>query len=544
MKRYIKCVIFSTAMGLMLASCGDDFLERIPQGQYTEDGFYQSDDALAAATAPLYNRAWFDYNKRPAVSIGSLLANDAYNPWMNKEFTTFKVTPLNTNLSDTWKAFYSVVTMANSVISAVETKCGKNVSEKARHCAIAEARLMRGVAYFYMVRIWGPVILFEDNDIIVKNPVQPLHEVPDVFRFIIEDLSYAAEYLPLSAQKGRATQWAAKGLLAKVYLCRSGWDKNGGARDETDLEKARELALDVCQNSGIQLLPNYEDLFKYSGNNNPESLLAMQWIENGAWGVCNTLLADIAFGPEVTGGVNVWGGGMSASTDMLKQYEPADSIRRNATFFTEGTHYNSICVKDGGYTYTGTNAPIKKGVIGGSDDNDGIIINSMNCPVNTYIIRLADVYLTLAEACLGNKAKLSDGVGLEYFNKVRTRAKVKPKSSITLDDIIRERRIEFCMEYCNWYDFVSWYVWQPQKMLAYFNGQNRGWRASNVKKWKDGSIHFYKENDITTEEYEYGDKEPDTDINVDAKDIFLPYPESDVIQNPLLKEAPVKYYKD
>ena len=332
--------------------------------------------------------------------------------------------------------------------------------------------------------------------------------------------------------------------MAKVYLCRSGWDKNGGARDETDLEKARELALDVCQNSGIQLLPNYEDLFKYSGNNNPESLLAMQWIENGAWGVCNTLLADIAFGPEVTGGVNVWGGGMSASTDMLKQYEPADSIRRNATFFTEGTHYNSICVKDGGYTYTGTSAPIKKGVIGGSDDNDGIIINSMNCPVNTYIIRLADVYLTLAEACLGNNAKLSDGVGLEYFNKVRTRAKVKPKSSITLDDIIRERRIEFCMEYCNWYDFVSWYVWQPQKMLAYFNGQNRGWRASNVKKWKDGSIHFYKENDITTEEYEYGDKEPSIDINVDAEDIFLPYPESDVIQNPLLKEAPVKYYKD
>lgn len=532
---------FCVPLLLTLSSCGDSFLDRVPEGQYVEDTFYGTDEALSAATAPLYNRAWFNYNKRPAVAIGSLLANDAYNPWMNPEFTTFQVTALNANLSDTWSAFYSVVTMANSVIAAVNEKCGSDVTEEAKLKAISEARLMRGTAYFYMVRLWKNVILFEDNQEIVDNPVRPLHKSQDVFQFIINDLTFASENLPLTNETGRATSWSAKAILAKVYLCRSGWEKNGANRDEKDLEEAKKYALDVCQNSGIELLENYEDLFKYSGNNNRESLLAMQWIENGDWGVCNPLLADIAFGPEVTGGVNVWGGGLNASLDILKLYEPADSIRRNATFFSEGTYYDYINIKDGGYAYTGTSTPIKKGVIGGSEDNGGIVISSMNCPINTYIIRLADCYLTLAEACLGNQESLNDGVGLEYFNKVRKRAKISELKSITLDDIIKERRIEFCMEYCNWYDMVSWYSWKPDKMIEYFNNQHRGWTASYAKKWSDGSIHFYAENDINSTEYEWGDNEPEIEIIIEKDDIFLPYPESDVIQNPLLNEEPIDY---
>ena len=358
-----KALISAIGLGVLLSSCSDDFLERAPEGQYVADTFFQSDAALAAATAPLYNRAWFDYNKRPAVPIGSLLANDAYNPWMNPEFTTFQVTALNEHLSDSWSAFYSVVTMANSVITSVMNNCGEEVSEKARLTAIGEARLMRGMAYFYMVRLWGPVILFEDNQKIVDNPVQPLNTVEDVFRFIIEDFTYASDNLPETAEKGRATQWAAKGLLAKVYLCRSGWGKNGGARDENDLELSRAYALDVCNNSGLKLLDNYADLFKLAYNNNEESLLAMQWVDNGGWGVINTLLSDLAFSSEVTGGVNAWGGGLNGSPEMLKLYEGADSLRRNATFFTEYSYYPEINIKEGGYTYENAAAQIKKGVI-------------------------------------------------------------------------------------------------------------------------------------------------------------------------------------
>ena len=547
MKSKTKILSSLVLMAGILTGCSDSFLDRTPEGSYTDANFYASDEALEAATAPLYNRAWFDYNQRAIVPIGSGRANDMYSPWGNPEFTTFQVTALNELLSAAWKSFYSVITMSNSVISDVKEKTTGDVSEEAKKKAIAEARLMRGCAYFYMLRAWGPVILIEDNQKVVDNPVLPLNREEDVFQFIINDFTYAAENLPEKGdQPGRATCWAAKGMLAKTYLARSGW-KKGGQRDNADLELAKQYAADVCENSGLELLPNYEDLFKYKKNNNQESLLAMQWVPLGEWGVCNTLFADLAFSTEVTGGVNVWSS-YAASVEMLEIYneEPGDTLRRNATFFTQGTYYPYICISDGGYTYTYTGAPIKKGVVGGPDDDNDGYVQSMNSPLNTYILRLADVYLTYAEACLGNNERLTEGPGLEYFNKVRYRAFNGngdwEKTSIDFEDIIRERRVEFCMEYCNWYDMVSWYCWKPDYMLVYFNNQKRGERATVVKRDEGLAGRLLLGTEDYTGTFQEGVyEEPQIEINIADDDIFFPYPESDVIQNPLLKEEPVPY---
>lgn len=103
----------------------------------------------------------------------------------------------------------------------------------------------------------------------------------------------------------------------------------------------KKIAADVIENSGIALYDRYEDLFKYKHNNNPESLIAMQWVPLGDWGVCNTLLADLAGNSTMTGGINVWSS-YQASIDMLQQYEVGDTIRRNATFCTPGTYYPYI----------------------------------------------------------------------------------------------------------------------------------------------------------------------------------------------------------
>lgn len=539
-----KILFILMTLAGVFCGCKDSFLDRIPEGSYVDTNYYSSDEALEAATAPLYNKAWFEYNRRAIVPIGSGRANDMYSPWAYPEYVTFQVTALNENLSSAWSAFYSVITMANQVITDIATKSTAAVSEEAKTKAIAESRLMRACAYFYMLRLWGPVILIEDNQTVVDNPIRPLNREEDVFQFIINDLTYAANMLPeTSKQQGRATCWSAKGILAKVYLARSGW-KKGGQRDEADLKLAKDYAEDVCENSGLNLLPNYEDLFKYKFNNNEESLLAMQWVPLGEWGVCNTLLADLAFSSEVTGGVNVWSS-YNASIEQLQQYELGDTIRRNATFFTQGSYYPYIGIAEGGYTYTGTNSPIKKGVVGGPNDNNDGYVQSMNSPLNTYIIRLADVYLTYAEACLGNDGALNSGPGLEYFNKVRYRAFNGKgdweKTSITIDDIIRERRVEFGMEYTNWYDMVSWYCWQPQKMLKYFNSQQRGYRAPAITKDENGKLLFGIMLDGVFQEGEEYYEEPAMEIYITDKDIFFPYPESDVIQNPLLNEAPVPY---
>lgn len=513
------------AITISLGSCSDDFLERTPEDSYTEDNFYATDEALEAATSPLYTKAWFDYNGGPMMYIGSMRANDAFTPWGEPEWTVFQVSALHSNLVAAWRDFYGVITMANATINGITNKCSGTVTEAGKASAIAEARLMRAVAYFYMVRLWGPVILFEDNQEVIDHPVRALNTESDVFKFIINDLTYAAENLPESGTKGRVTKWSAEALLAKVYLARSGW--NGGQRNADDLAQARSYALDVCENSGLSLLANYEDLFKYKYNNNEESLIAMQWVPLGEWGVCNTLYSSLTIS-DISGGVACWGS-PEASYEQIQQYEDDDTLRLNATFMTQGTYYSYLNISDGGYTYDSETAKVKKGAVGGPDDDNDGYVAAMNSPLNTYILRLADTYLTLAEACLGNSAELYTGEGLVYFNMVRQRAGLQPKTSITFEDIMRERRCEFGMEYCNWYDMVSWFKWKPDYMLSFFNNQNRGIRAI-VKRDESGKRVLTKDKE-----------EPDYVININKDNIFLPYPESDVVQNPLLKEDPQPY---
>ncbi len=540
------------AVGMLCAtSCGSDFLDKAPEGSYVGDNFYATDDAVAASTAPLYNRAWFDYNSRSIVLLGSVRANEVYSPYNNPQFNMFTVDALNENLANAWQGLFSVVTMANATLANVERNCLPEVTESAKLRAIAESRLMRACAYYYAVHIWGPVILFEDNQAVVDNPVRPRNYEEDVFEFIIRDLEFAAENLPESpAAVGRATCWSAKAMLAKTYLSRSGWGK--ATRDEADLEKCKELCLDVIDNSGAMLMEDYHNLFKYRHNNNIESLRQLQWYvsSDGPWYVKNTLNSDLCGDSKMMGGVASWSA-YNASADMLMQYRYKDSrgdydwevIRRDATFTTPGVHYDYICIADGGYTYEGEGSLVKKGVPGGPDDDNDGYVSDMNSPLNTYIVRLADIYLTYTEACLGNKESVS-GNDIRYFNDVRRRAGIKEATTVTLDDLIRERRVEFSMEYQNWYYMIDLYKWKPEKMLSYFNNQYRGYSFDKIKMGSKQEIMFDSAGDDykTYVDTEFGPLvEPSVKATVTASNIFLPYPEVDVIQNPLLKAEPEHY---
>ena len=115
------------------------------------------------------------------------------------------------------------------------------------------------------------------------------------------------------------------------------------------------------------------------------------------------------------------------------------------------------------------------------NDVEPAALAQMASPLNTYIQRLADVYLMKAEAILGNNESTSDPEALAAFDAVHNRARVEAvhPTSITLMDLIRERRIEFCMEYFNWWDMVTWYRWKPQTMLNFFNRQQH--RAFEIR---------------------------------------------------------------
>lgn len=586
----INIYIIGVLMGgaTLLTSCGKDFLDKKPTGQYTAETFYSSDAAVRKGTEPLYNKAWFDFNRRAIVGMGSYRANDAWNPYVSAEFARFQVTALTEDMGLAWSALYNVVTMSNATLYNIEQYCSDAVTESVKNAAIGECYLMRGWAYFYLLRGWGANILFENNQDMVDNPIRPLNPEADVLKFIIRDFRRAIEYLPETGADNHPSKYAAKAALAKVLLAQSGWDssaKGDHDRNTATLKEVISLCNEVINCGQYSLMPDYEDLFKAQNNDNSETILAMRWADpnSGEWGAMNALYSDLAF-PEVTD-VNVWGGSLHASVDMIDLYneDPADSIRRDATFFTPNEYYSYIKAADGGYTYAHNWIQCKKGVLGTKADVAPCNLAQMASPLNTYIQRLADVYLMKAEAILGNAESTSDVEALAAINAVRQRAHVDPYTKITFSDILRERRIEFCMEYFNWWDMATYYRWKPQTMLDFFNNQQyRAWemREGCVLKNEDGTISyrgvFPGTNNwyLTTEEgyclwndclrasiddntvvrkltySEYvelrskllADKGADYQpIVLSSANVFMPYPESDVIQNHYLKEAPQAY---
>lgn len=569
------------ASALMTTSCGSDFLDKTPGGNYTAPTYYASDAAVRKGVEPLYNKAWFNFNRRALIGMGSFRANDGWNPYVNPEFANFKVTALTEELGLAWSALYNVVTMSNATLANLEEYCTNDVTPSVKQAAEGECYLMRGWAYFYLLRGWGDNILFEDNNKLVQNPNQPLNTEADVLKFIVRDFRKAAELLPETGTDHHPSKYAAKAALAKALLAQSGWEEGSTTdhqRDEATLKEVVQLCNEVISCGQYSLMSNYEDLFKAQNNDNSETVLAMRWASpnSGEWGAMNATYSDLAF-PEVTD-VNVWGGNLTASCDMIDYYneDPADSIRRKATWFSPNSYYSYIKKADGGYTYKHNWMQCKKGVLGTKNDVEPAALAQMASPLNTYIQRLADVYLMKAEAILGNNESTSDADALAAFEAVHNRARVQAvhPASITLMDIIRERRIEFCMEYFNWWDMVTWYRWKPQTMLNFFNRQqhrafeireNSLYKNSNgtfsyrvippgTSTWyiTDDQGHVYWNDRLTVsrddntvlksgEDYTYNVNELVSKyvtgyqaVVLSESNIFMPYPESDVIQNKYL----------
>ena len=521
------------ATSLSMVGCDESFLNISPNDRITLDNFFQSESDLKAATAGLYNKVWFDFNDKFYYGLGDGRSNNIYAPYSDYiyPFTDLTETSLTGPLVSAWSSFYNVIGQSNNTINNIR-KNSKNVTEAQKNAAIAEARFMRGTAYWYLASLWGNAIIIEDNSTLVSNPIVNTNPRNDVFEFAIRDLEFAAKYLPETvSQSGRLTKWSAFGMLSRIYLSYSGIsdNPNSGVRNQIYLDLAKKAAEKVCKESGLELMSNYADLYKIENNNNSESLFSLQWVPNGDYGVTNTHQAYFACSSDITGDDAAWGYYTMASFDMMKEYETTDDIRRKATFMAYGDFYPELVKSAGGYTYEKATdrCNIKKGVVGSTKDTNGKSAR-MNSALNTYMLRLSEVYLIYAEAILGNNPTTSDADALLYFNKVRIRAGVPVKTSISYQDIRHERRVEFAMEGQYWYDLVRRSYYKQQEVLDYIELQDR---AHNGSYTYDKDTHTIENTSTSTRAVN----------KAAAERLLLPYPESEMVQNPLLKETPVSY---
>ena len=542
-KGYIACLAFLS----FLTGCDKDFLERPPKDRIVDANYYQTAEQVLSSTSPLYNVVWFAYNDQASHGIGDARAGLLYSPSYQSENIRMNTTGVTGENGNSWRAFYNVVGQANTAIVNINKFAPESVPADVKNHAIGEARFMRGVAYSYLVQNWGAVPIIANNETVLTDTTIARNTEESVWEFILRDIRYASKVLPETpVQTGRLTKWAAEGMLAKMFLTRAGVGA-GGSRRQSDLDSAAYYAKRVIDNSGKTLMPDYAELFRTANNNNQESLFALQWKYDGDWGTQNSVQAFLAFGSSITGFGDGWGGDIGGSLHALQLYEDLEQDeRRKATYMLPGDNYDYIHeivdekivplhvrTDNNGQEDYKSRANVKKYVVGLPSDNAGKV-TQQHTEINTYMLRLADIYLIYAEAILGNNASTSDATALEYFNAVRTRAGLEPKSSITWADIHNERMVEFAMEGQGWYEFTRLHYYNPQLAYQMLSSQDRGlfWIYPNDK------------DNATSWELVPQSTPLTRTVNVNESNFYLPLPATELSRAPNLKKEPVPYNFD
>lgn len=454
-QRIVKISTYLLMMAAILFGCSKKDLTIEPTIPIiTVDNYFQTEAQAIAGINAAYTPLSAIYNGA-AWHIGDIMSDDTDlggggggDGLETAELDNFTVTPFNPIINLLWAQSYYGVLRTNLVLEKVPAI--PVMSETVRSRILGEARFLRALYYWHLVRVFGDVPLYtnvitaQESSVIARSPKQ------QVFDQIITDLKVAETALPVrysGADLGRATRGAAKGLLANVYL----WlgDKTNAAL------KAKE----VIDAATYTLLPNYADNFNLDMENGPESVFEVQyrsgggqWSDFGAGHKLNTF-----FAPRAQDIVQSSGYGWNVPTkDLADQYDKTGS---SYSTITDKRRPGSMWVpgdKLGAYTQPAqlVGSPLGLNVrkyfvpiTNTLGDNGG-----WTCALNVPIMRYSEILLIYAEAA-------GPALGKAFADQVRARAGL-PALPTGLTDpqylaaIYKERRLEFAFEMHRWYDLL------------------------------------------------------------------------------------------
>ena len=426
---YILLGIFS------ITSCTD--LNEDPASLITTEQFYKTEsDALSAVTsvynATLNNGGLTMYNRLFHLAF-EIMTDDAIAGLRvtNADVRAISVlahSTTNDRVDELWRESYVAINRANIAITRIPQI---EMDATLRTRLVNEAKFLRALLYFNMVRLWGdvPLILQEtgslkkDEILVARTPKE------EVYKQIIEDLT-AAEALPASfsgADAGRATGGAAKSILAKVYLTRQEWDK------------AAAKSLEVINGPyGYDLFENFADVFNVATKNGKEHIFSVQCKSN-VNGQGNRLASSAT--PVGIPGV------AAAGTDepepkTFALFSPEDK-RRDVTFFTSlvsPTTGKEVTFPPRFFKYF----------------DPAQIGNPTESAKNIPVIRFAEILLIYAEAV--NEAGSPTTEAFAAINRVRKRAGLTALTGLSKDEfreaVYNERRLELMFEFQRWFDLI------------------------------------------------------------------------------------------
>jgi hypothetical protein len=344
-----------------------------------------------------YGRTFYLFSDLSADNLSHPLAATAA---VYAEVDNNNILPENGSVSGIWSTAYDGINVANNVIQKLPTIEGMTIEEQDR--ALGELYFIRALNHFNLLNYFGGVPIKLEPTVGAGNLDVPRNSVNEVYAQIIADLTFAADNLSTSSNKTRASKFAAKALLARVYLY------------QKDYPQAIAMATDVINSGNYSLLSNYQAVFT---DESSESIFEIYFSQ-----LERNRIAEYNFPTSLNGRREV-----EPSADLLSSYQTGDT-RFDASLAFAGTNAYAIKYDD---------------LSLGTD--------------NVIVLRLADMYLIRAEA-EANLPTANDQTVRDDINKIRNRANLGSTSESSIPKLIRiienERRFEFAFEGHRWFDLI------------------------------------------------------------------------------------------
>jgi starch-binding outer membrane protein, SusD/RagB family len=443
----IPCLLLGFGTG-----CKKGFLDETLYSNISSDNFWQNANDAKAGLSSAYTLA-LSYGPRDCRNFFMTTdvitddMDDAYNNTEDerRQIQNFNFSPNNSYFNNSWVSLYKTIAQANAVIQNVPNIATMSSTDK--NIIVGEAKFLRALEYYYLVQQWGSVPLDTIEVKTIGETQIPKSPVADIYSLIVRDLQFAdANCADAPPAVGRASKWAAKSLLGKVYLILAGpFDK----RNTPMLELAEAKLKEVISSNRFSLAPKIIDYFDINKKNSTEAIFEHYTIGDvsdkvGSFMHRNFLPGSITSSDLTklaTSGYGAW----TPTTDLWSLYRPADDrLKWYSSYYTKKN-------SDGTYKLTQYNVPyIFKYVDSNTVARD---YKANNLPV----LRYADVLLMYAEVLNELVTTGPSGNQYYYLNLVRKRAfssnptaYILPDASCTQaqfrDTLMKERRLEFAHE--------------------------------------------------------------------------------------------------
>ncbi len=473
MKRLIKNITYTLlASGSLLGlnSCSDTFLDSEPTTSLTETTYYQTVEEAEAALVGCYDgiQTMYDGGFYTPVAYEVMSDNCFGGTGSSDDYTYQQVDNFdyseayNDDAFETnWEYDYQAIYRCN-VLLKYKDQVDWDGDTDLEDSIIAQTRFIRAYIYFDMVRLWGNIPL-------VLEPTTENVEQADpdsVYTAITEDLLYAAEYGDETVSAGVANKWAAKSLLARVYLYYTGYygkDDLVGLYTKSDALEGLE---EVIASGNYSLIEDFANLWPaacteasedgtsltttYAGKDNAETVFAIKYnitsdydgnTDGNHWlvmlGLRNQAICPYGLG---------WGA-CTVNPELYNAYDEAD-VRRDASIIDidgEGLDFDN----SGQREYTGYYNKKYTPICLPDGTNVAVDAGATDFQVGNYqdyvAIRYADVLLMAAE--------LGSSNAQDYYDMVRERAGLSSKT-VSTANILEERRLEFAFEGIRYWDLL------------------------------------------------------------------------------------------